>query len=171
MGIIKLDKFYLPLERLKKFTHPFLQIAVVIIFSLLPLLLTAMSIASQDSARPFFSEFIKLLESGSVFIYVSAFLAPYFYSLIFEGGFRTRLYVMVILLLALWSLVVGALLFSGYVGREWGGRSFPHYIEWSVFLPALITWHYTLYGRVGGSSNDHSQKDVETAIRDRVANR
>ena len=140
-------------------------------FSLLPLFLTAMSAASKDAEKSFFCEIVMLLESGSIFIYVSTFLAPYFYSLIFEGGFRTRLYVMGVLLLALWSLIVGALLYSGFVSRNWGGTSFPYYIEWSVLLPALITWHYTLYGGMERSPNDDSQMAIEKAIQGRVSER
>ncbi len=76
MGIINSCKFNFFLTEIKKIIHPFGQITVVILFSLLPLFLTALSIASQPGEKTFFSEVIKLLENGSIFIYVSTFLAP-----------------------------------------------------------------------------------------------
>lgn len=171
LGTIKFDGWGDVAGGIKRLFHPIVQILVVILFSLLPLLLTAGNVASHNVNKHFFSELSTLLESGSMFIYVSTFLAPYFYSLFFEGGFRARLNVMGVLLLAIWSLVMGALLYSGFVNREWGGDSFPYYIEWSVLLPALFTWYYTLYGSVGGSSQDPSKQAVEDAIKAGVNNR
>ena len=153
---------------LRRLFHPIGQISVVILFSLLPLLLTAGNVASHSEDKFFFVELATLLENGSMFIYVSTFLAPYFYSLFFEGGFRARLNVMGVLLLAIWSLVMGALLYSGFVNREWGGDSFPYYVEWSVLLPAIITWYYTLYRSVGGSPSDPSKDAINDAIQTRV---
>ncbi len=158
-------------DEVKAFIKPFGQISVVLFFSLLPIFLTAVNIVSHDEEKFFSTEVLNLLESGSIFIYVSAFLAPYFYSLFFEGGFRTRLYVMAILSLALWALVMGALLYSGFVSRLWGGEKFPHYIELSVLIPSLITWHYTLYGSVGDSTSDDSQRSMNDAIRKAVNER
>lgn len=145
---------------------PFCQIITVLFFSLLPILLSAANEVSHGESSSYIEVVIKSLENGSIFIYISTFLAPYFYSLFFEGGFRTRIFVMFILFLACWSLILGSLLYSGYISRYWGGDNFPHYIEWSVFIPAIVTWYYTLYDGGGStSSSDTSKADVDKAIR------
>jgi hypothetical protein len=151
-------------DMLKVIFKPFGQIGFVILFSLMPLLLKASSVASYNNEKEFFSELYFLLESGSIFIYVSAFLAPYFYSFIFEFGFRTRWGVMIVFGLAIWGLLGGALLYSEYISRSWGGDKFPHYIEWSVLVPSLITWYYTLYNNVDDSGDETIQKSINTAL-------
>jgi hypothetical protein len=153
---------------LREFLSPFKQILFIVFFSLLPIFLSAANKASHEESLEYWDSVVTLLDNGSIFIYVSTLLAPYFYSLVFQNGFRNRIFVMLILLLALYSLVIGALLYSEFIVSEWGGTSFPSYIEWSVILTAIITWYYTLYERHCSSRANSNEISIQNAVAEGV---
>ncbi|XAW90337.1 hypothetical protein ABDK09_13015 [Vibrio sp. CDRSL-10 TSBA] len=131
------------------------QFVVTSLFSLLPLLVDS-AVQSSLAKSNFVGVFVNRFFADSVFIYTSAFIAPFFIltciHLIREKSSSFAFYPLVALM-SVYSLLLGALFYSGVVSRELydfgtgstSPVSYPTKADISIFITTLFSWYYCTY--------------------------
>ncbi|MGI2036541.1 hypothetical protein ACRN9Z_00470 [Shewanella frigidimarina] len=130
-----------------------LQFILTAFFSLLPLVVSA-AVKATENNHSYSDTFFNMFVSDSVFIYTSAFIAPFFiFTCIYIIKERKAVFYFYpfVVLLSFYSLILGALFYSGVVSRDLfdlgsnSAHELPTKADISILLASFLSWYYCTY--------------------------
>lgn len=146
---------------LKSHLITMIQFLLTAFFSLLPLIVSA-AVKATDNRSSYSDTFVNMFVSDSVFIYTSAFIAPFFiFTCIYIVKERSKVFYLypIVVLLSFYSLLLGALFYSGVVSRDLfdlGGpnpQTLPTKADISILIASFLSWYYCTYKATYGAED------------------
>lgn len=130
------------------------NLVISLFFSLLPVMISAAIKASKDNIS-ISSVFEKIILTDTMFLYCSAFIAPFVIltiSIMFKKRRGQYLMYPIALLGSFYVVILGALMYSGVVARNLfslgdlpSNITYPTTADLSIILTTLLVWYYCMY--------------------------